>query len=145
MMRAALVTPSKDEFLTLFRGPHLLRGAGLSDITTFQSPILYQRGGGFFNILKGIGKRALPFIMKHVVPEALDMSKGILEDVTKGQVKLKDALRTRGTRALSGVARRAFSRGGGRGGGGGRGSHIRMKKRNQQRRRQKCYKKDVFA
>ena len=65
MMRRALVTPSKDEFLHLFGDGHILkRGGALNDITTFQSPVLYQKGAGLFSILKGIGKRAIPFIIK---------------------------------------------------------------------------------
>ena len=136
-MRTALVIPSKDEFITLFEDPLVLkRGGGLSDITTFQSPVLYQKGAGLFSFLKGIGRRAIPFILKNVVPEALDMSRGVLEDVTSGQVKLKDSLKKRGIRAVRGVARRATTRGGGR---------IKKTRKKRKQRREKCYKKDVFA
>jgi len=115
MMRTALVTPSKDSFLILIDDPHLLkRGGALSDITTFQSPILYQKGAGLFSFLKGIGRRAMPFIMKNVAPKAFDMGKGVLDDVTSGKVKLRDFLKSRGIKAFRGVARRATMRGGGR-------------------------------
>ena len=132
-MRTALITPSKDDFFRLFEDPHVLkRGGALSDITTFQSPILYQKGAGLFSFLKGIGRRAIPFIMKNVVPAALDMGKGVLDDVTSGQVKLKDSLKRRGIAALKGVARQATTRGG----------RIQKKKK---RKINKCYKADVFA
>lgn len=105
MMRTALITPSKDDFFVLFDGSHFLkRGGGLSDITTFQSPIVYQKGGGLFSFLKGIGKRALPFIMKNVVPEALELGKGVFNDITSGQGQFKDSLKRRGMTALKGVA-----------------------------------------
>ena len=133
MMRTALITPSKDDFFMLFEDPHILkRGGALSDITTFQSPIVYQKGAGFFSFLKGIGRRAIPFIMKNVVPAALDMGKGVLDDVTSGQVKLKDSLKRRGIAALKGVARQATTRGG----------RIQKKKK---RKINKCYKANVFA
>ena len=135
-MRTAFLIPSKNEFITLFEDPLVLkRGGALSDITTFQSPILYQKGAGLFSFLKGIGKRVIPFIIKNVVPEALDMGKGVFDDVTSGQVKLKDSLKNRGMRAVRGVARRATTRGGGR---------IKKRKKRKQRR-EKCYKKDVFG
>ena len=137
MMRTALVIPSKDEFITLFEDPLVLkRGGALSDITTFQSPVLYQKGAGLFSFLQGIGRRAIPFIIKNVVPEALDMGKRIFDDVTSGQVKLRDSLKNRGLRAVRGVARRATTRGGGR---------IKKMKKKRKQRRERCYKKDVFA
>ena len=63
------------------------------------------------------------------------MGKGVFDDVTSGQVKLKDSLKNRGMRAVRGVARRATTRGGGR---------IKKRKKRKQRR-EKCYKKDVFG
>ena len=137
MMRTAFLIPSKNEFITLFEDPLVLkRGGALSDITTFQSPILYQKGAGLFSFLKGIGKRVIPFIIKNVVPEALDMGKRIFDDVTSGQVKLRDSLKNRRLRAVRRVARRATTRGGGR---------IKKMKKKRKQRRERCYKKDVFA
>ena len=113
MMRTDLMTPSKDEFLILFEDPHLLkRGGALSDITPFQSPILYQKGAGLFSFLKGISMRAMPFIMKSVAPEAFDMRKGVLDDVTSEKVKLRDSLKSRGIKALREVTCRTTMRGG---------------------------------
>ena len=126
------MVPSTQEYLALFVQPRILkRGGGQSDISTFQSPIFYQKGAGLFSFLKGIGRRAIPFILKNVVPEAIDLGKAVLDDVASGNVKLKDSLKTRGVKALKGVARRTA--------GGGR-----IKKRRKIRR-QKCYKKDVFG
>ena len=142
MMRRSFIIPSRDEFITLFDDPLVLnRGGALSDIATFQSPVLYQKGSGLFSFLKGIGRRAIPFIIKNVVPEALDMGKGIFDDVTSGQAKLKESLKNRGIRAVRGVARRATTRGG--------GGRVKKKKKNpkkkRKQRREKCYKKDVFT
>ena len=107
----------------------------MDDITTFQSPVLYQKGAGLFSLLRGIGKRAIPFIVKNIVPEALDMGRRILEDVSSGQVKLKESLKDRGIKALRGVARRATVRGAGR---------VKKKKKKKKRRKE-CYKTDVFT
>lgn len=129
-MRTSLIIPSKEEFLSLFEDPHILkRGGSLSGISTFQSPIVYQKGAGLFSLLKGIGKRAFPFIMKNIVPEAMNMGTRVIDDVTRGR-KIKDALRQHGIQALKGVARRATMRGG------------RIKKRKAVKN--KCYKSDVF-
>ena len=69
-MRTALMTPSKEIFLILFVDLQLLkRGEALSDITTFESPILYRKGAGIFSFVKGIGRRAMPFIMKILYPK----------------------------------------------------------------------------
>ena len=64
------------------------------------------------------------------------MGKRIFDDVTSGQVKLRDSLKNRGLRAVRGVARRTTTRGGGR---------IKKKKKKRKQRRERCYKKDVFA
>jgi len=139
MMRATLITPSKDEYLALFENPRILkRGGALSDITTFQSPVLYQKGAGLFSFLRGIGRRAIPFIMKNVVPEALDMGKGILDDVATGRDNFKQSLKQRGLSALKGVGRRATTT-------KGAGRIKKKKKKTRKPRRSKCYKTDVFG
>ena len=50
--------PSEDDFLALFANPILLKsGGGLADITTFKSPVYYQKGSGLLSWMTGIAKK----------------------------------------------------------------------------------------
>lgn len=131
-MRAPLIIPTENEFLVLFQHPQILKkGGALSDIETFKSPIFYQRGSGIFSLLKGIGRRVLPFIIKNVMPEAVDLGRGIFQDVGSGKKNFRESLKHRGLAAVKGVARRAT---------GGR-----VKKKKKRGKRRICNnKKDVF-
>lgn len=107
MMRGSLIIPSQSEFLVLFQGPRTLkRGGALSDISTYQSPVFYQRGSGIFSLLRGIGRRVLPFLVKNVLPEALDMGRGVVADISSGKANMRQSLKARGITAAKGVARR---------------------------------------
>ena len=97
-----------------------------------------RRGGGLFNILSGIAKRAMPFLMKNVAPEAIKMGKNVLGDVIEGR-QLRHSLKNRGMQALEGVGKRVL-----------RGGRVRKSKRSNKKKikskiSRACYKKDIFS
>lgn len=132
-MRNMFIPPTRQEFDTLFLESHL-KGGGLHDIKVFYPPPLQRarRGGGIFSILSGLAKKAIPFLIRNVAPEAVRMGQGVLGDVLEGR-KLRESLKSRGVEALKGVGKR-IARGGGR---------IK-KRRVKQRKRKTCYKNDIF-
>lgn len=101
-------------------------------------------------MLSGIAKRAIPFLVRTVAPEAMQMGKAVLSDVLEGR-QLRESLRNRGITAAKGVGRRII-----------RGGRI-MKKRTKVKRGRKskkkktrkrqlkrkssraCYKGDIFS
>lgn len=137
-MRSAFIPPSVREFDTLF----LERGGGLDDIKVFVPPSVSRgrRGGGIFNVLSGLAKKAIPFLMRNVAPEVTRMGKDVLGDMIQGR-KFRDSLKTRGVTALKGVGQR-LARGGG----------VKKRKKKKRVRITKtkrrsttpCYKRDIF-
>lgn len=148
-MRSTFIPPARHEFDTLFlESP--VRGGGLEDIRIFLPPPVQRgrRGGGIFNVLSGLAKKAIPFLMRNVAPEAMRMGKDVLGDVLDGR-DIRHSLKTRGVAALKGVGRRLV-----RGGGGRvrkpkkrhtRGGRKKTNKRKMKRHARKtCYKSDIF-
>ena len=80
-------------------------------------------------MLRGFAKKAIPFLMRTVAPEALEMGKGVLSDVLEGR-KLRESLKDRGVRAARGVGGRLI-----------RGGRIIKKKKNCRRKRYEEKKK----
>lgn len=144
-MAITFVPPTKREFDTLFLDRHSLKGGGIENIKIFQPTAALQRtrrGGGIFNVLSGLAKRAIPFLIRTIAPEAMQMGRGVLGDVLEGR-KLRESLRSRGITAIRGVGER-LARGGGK---------IRKKKVNKKKNKarqlkrglaRKCYKNDIF-
>lgn len=138
-MRVAFTPPTTREFDILFLRR---RGGGFDDINTFIPPGTRRgrRGGGIFNILSGLAKKAIPFLMRNVIPEAIHMGRGVVSDVMEGR-NVKQSLKTRGIGALQGLGNR-FAKGGGR-------ARVKKKKiKNRQlkkKKAKKCYKTDIFS
>ncbi len=59
----------------------------------------------YFPCSAALLKRAIPFLMRTVAPEALQMGKGLLTDVLEGK-RLRESLRNRGVAAVKGVGER---------------------------------------
>ncbi len=140
-MTRAFTPPTRAEYDLLFTQS---KGGGLDDIRVFIPPHS-RRGGGLFSVLSGFAKRAIPFLMRTVAPEALQMGKGLLTDVLEGK-RLRESLRNRGVAAVKGVGERIVR--------GGRvmkkrkvGVGKKKKKRKpptRQLKRKTCYKADIF-
>lgn len=116
----------------------------MDDITTFLAPPRTRRGAGLFSMLAGLAKKALPFLIRTVTPEATALSRNVLQDVLEGR-KLKDSLKYRGLTALQSVAEKALRR-------GGKGRiHKRTKNKRKKTTRVRrktagvCYKNDIFS
>jgi hypothetical protein len=109
-MRVTYVEPSVEEFSRLFDSNIIRHGGGLADIATFNSPVYYQRGSGFFSILSSIAKRSIPFLKRVLLPSVADMSANIVKDYGKG-IPLKKALRNRGIESLKRVGKKIMKGG----------------------------------
>lgn len=151
-MRSTFIPPGRHDFDALFLESHA-RGGGLEDIRIFLPPPVQRgrRGGGIFNILSGLAKKAIPFLMRNVAPEAVRMGKDVLGDVLDGR-DIRHSLKTRGVSALKGVGQR-LARGGGKGvrkrqrrvqGGRVRKRKKTSKRKTKRRSRKTCYKSDIF-
>lgn len=142
-MRNTFVLPSKREFDGLFLQGYV-RGGGLGDIRVFTPPPITQRGkrgGGIFTLLSGLAKRAVPFIMRTIAPEAIQMGKALVGDLMEGR-RVRESLKSRGKQALKGVGRRMV-------GGGSRKKIRKVTKRKKKKNRQpsqskRCYKTNIF-
>lgn len=145
-MQHSFIPPSSREFNALFLDG-ISRGGGLSDIKIFY-PSSFQRarrGGGIFNFLSGLAKKAVPFLMRNVAPEVVSMGKNVLSDALEGR-RIRETLKERGIEALKGVGKRIVR------GGGKRRKSKRKKNRVLKRKRQlkrkiarNCYKNDIFS
>lgn len=148
-MRSTFIPPARHEFDTLFLESQA-RGGGVEDIRIFLPPPVQRgrRGGGIFNVLSGLAKKAVPFLMRNVAPEAMRMGKDVLGDVLEGR-NIRQSLKTRGMAALKGVGRRLV-RGGGRRARKPkkrltrRGRKKTNKRKTKRRTRNTCYKSDIF-
>lgn len=105
-MRVVFIPPSEHEFKKLFSSIPLKKGSGLDDITVFQPPVSYMRGGGIFSTLSGIAKRALPFLIKTMSPSIQEFGQGVFTDVVSGNKSLKSSMKNRGVRALKKTGKR---------------------------------------
>ena len=112
-MKNSFIPPTRREFDALFLEGYV-RGGGIDDIRVFLPPPIQRtrRGGGIFSILSGLARKAIPFLIRNVAPEAVRMGKEVLGDVLEGR-KLRESLKSRGVEAVKGVGKRIV-RGGGR-------------------------------
>merc|ERR1712121_420119 len=90
------------------------------DINIFRRyrPNRLSKGQGLWSILSQIGRRALPFLKKWVLPSAKEYGKNVLSDVRAGRA-LKASLKTRGKESLKNIGSRIMT---------GKGSKKRKKK-----------------
>lgn len=138
--RVPFISPTQNEYLGLFtnRQGALTRGAGLGDIKIYRPSDRYRRGGGIFSTLLGLGKRAMPFIAKYILPTALDTGKKIAHDVSKG-TSLRKAFKKRGLSAAKEVGSKLIR--------GGNNARITKRKRScnkTQCRKKTRYKRDFL-
>ena len=128
-MRVHYIPPNVGDFIHLLQTSP--RGGSLSDIRVFEAPY-HTRGSGLLSILKGIGRKAIPFLMQHVAPSATKMAQDVFSDMQEGK-NIRSALRSRGLSALKDVGKSIVTnKGGGR---------VKKRKKN---RKTKCYKRDIF-
>ena len=58
-------------------------------ISGFLFHLIREEGAEFFSVLSGFAKKAIPFLARTVVPEAIQMGKGVLSDVLEAK-RLRD-------------------------------------------------------
>lgn len=68
-----------------------------------QAPRIYQRCGGLFSIMSGLGYKAALLFIKTIPQAALDFGKSVISDIVSGDGTLNTFLRNRGQQALTGV------------------------------------------
>ena len=138
--RVPFISPTQNEYLTLFtnRQGAFPRGGGLADIKIYRTSDRYMRGGGIFSTLLGLGKRAMPFLAKYILPTAVDTGKKIIQDVSHG-TSLRKSFKKRGLSAAKDVGSRLF-----RGGNSGRTAKRKRACNKPKCRKKPCYKKDFL-
>ena len=130
MVKVALTPLSESEFISLLnKHNHVnyLRGGSLKDINIFRSRKKVQRGNGIFSIISNLGRRALPYLSKHLLPVAKDFGKAVLTDVLGGQT-LKSSLKKRGKEGIQSIGERII---------GGKGKKRANKSRIRKRKKMK--------
>ena len=124
MVKVALTPLSESEFIFLLNKhnhANFLKGGSLSDIDIFRSRKKIQRGRGIFSIISNLGRRALPFLSKYVLPIAKEFGKGLISDVLGGQT-IKSSFKKRGRESVKSLGQRIIS---------GKGKKRRMSKQKK--------------
>ena len=130
MVKVALTPLSESEFIFLLNKhnhANFLKGGSLSDIDIFRSRKKIQRGRGIFSIISNLGRRALPFLSKYVLPVAKEFGKGLISDVLGGQT-IKSSFKKRGRESVKSLGQRIIS---------GKGKKRRMSKQKKQKKQKK--------
>ena len=128
MVKVALTPLSESEFISLLnKHNHVnyLRGGSLKDINIFRSRKKVQRGNGIFSIISNLGRRALPYLSKYLLPVAKDFGKAVITDVLGGQT-LKSSLKKRGKEGVKSLGKQII---------GGKGKKKRANKSRIRKRK----------
>ena len=127
MVKVALTPLSESEFIFLLNKhnhANYLKGGSLSDINIFRSRKKIQRGRGIFSIISNLGRRALPFLSKYILPVAKEFGKGVITDVLGGE-NLKSSFKKRGRQSAKSLGERIIS---------GKGKKRKMSKKKRQKK-----------
>lgn len=97
------IEPSTDEFLVLLGVPlKQQRGGSVQHVPVYIGSVR-QRGFGFLSLLKSFGSKVIPFLGKTILPAVApvlgDFASGVLSDVGKGGLGLKESIKQRGKQA----------------------------------------------
>jgi hypothetical protein len=106
-MRVVYVTPTYKDYELLFAKREKIRGGSLHDIGYFKSPIIYQRGSGFFSTVAGLVKRVLPFLRETFLPAAADMAANIAHDYSERR-DMQESTKKHGIDTLRKVVKKAI-------------------------------------
>ena len=104
-MRIPLTPLSETEFshiVKLHREKGIIHGYGNRSINIFRVHRDKIHGGGLFSFLAAAGKRALPFLKRHILPSAQKMGKKVLTDIISGQ-NIKSSIRSRSKQSLQDI------------------------------------------
>ena len=127
--------PSEAEFRRLFTTTPLKRGGAINDISVFNPPISYRRGGGVLSALSGIARRVFPFIVKTMKPMAKQFGTSVINDVISGKRDFKTSVKKHGVRALKKTGSQFLKK----------SSKVdKQKRRISKTKRGKGYKRSVF-
>lgn len=110
MVKIAFRGLTESEFISLLKninGGYSVKG-GYRDIDIFRSNRKVHRGGGILSILGNIGRRALPFLTKYILPTARDIGRGVASDLIGGQ-NFKQSVKRRGKAGLKQLGERVLS------------------------------------
>ncbi|HIP16932.1 MAG TPA: hypothetical protein EYG76_01315 [Methanothermococcus okinawensis] len=112
----------------------------MGDISVYVPSGRAVKGGGLFSILAGLAKRAVPFLMRTIIPEGLNLAQNIVGDINSGTLN-RSNLKKRGLESLHNVGRRIVK--------GGRRKRTTKKKRTVNRKKKLGLRKkrkynDVF-
>ena len=130
MVIIAFKTLSEQDFNALSNSfSPIISGQGQGDINIFRRyrNNKLSRGRGLWSILSQVGRKALPFLRKWVLPSAKEYGKNVLSDDMAGRV-LKSSLKTRGKESLKKIGSRIVK---------GKGSKKRRKRLSTLMKRKK--------
>ena len=95
--------------LVKFFDPVIQEGRG-TDV--YQPTYRRQRGSGLGSIFATIGRWLIPFAKKHILPNAIDMGKKVIDDVIVNKANLGESIKERGIEALKSTARSVMGQSG---------------------------------
>lgn len=134
MVGSTFLPPTADEFAVLFKN-----GGSLDDIALFSPTARSKRGAGILSFLSGVAKKATPFLVRYIQPEAIDFGKRVLRDVLEGK-SVKRTLRHQGMQSVRNIGSRIAR--------GGRKKKKQKKLKCTSRRKANSHRKprsDIFA
>ena len=137
-MRVTFTPPTESEFKQLFSLQPMRKGGGFDDISVFQSPLGYRKGGGIFSLISGVAKRIIPFLIRSAKPAAKAFGTAVATDLITKKRPLKQSVKKHGVTALKKTGLRLLK-------GSGK---KRTKKRRTVSKKRTCkkrkYKSDVY-
>ena len=110
MVKIGLRSLTESEFLSLLKhqNENISVKGGYRDIDIFKSQRRIRSGGSIFSFLGNIGRKALPFISKYILPSVKELGKGVVTDVIKGE-NIKHSIKKRGKQSLKRLGARVLS------------------------------------
>ena len=123
-MRVRYTVVSPEEYSALFQ-----QGGSKGDITTFNAPHFYQRGGGFLTVLGKLTRRAIPFIRRYILPTFGDIARDVSHDYAAGE-NFKQSLKKNSINNVRNLGSKLLQRGAG----GSRSKSNKKKKKKKLRK-----------
>ena len=89
-------------------------GAGINDIILYQKELnsnnILRRGGNLWTFLGNIAKKALPFINKYILPEAVNFSQNLVQRQAENNANItKDDLKDISKQSIKNIVKKVAS------------------------------------